>query len=93
MMDIEINKKRYGIGAVYGPNNTSRDFYRYLRNSLAAAGGNGCNQIILGGDWNTTVDRRPVTDNIDTFYMSGLPTPKNSELLEQLCHDFALVDP
>jgi exonuclease III len=88
MMDIEINKKRYGIGAVYGPNNTSRDFYRYLRNSLAAAGSNGCNQIILGGDWNTTVDRRPVTDNIDTFYMSGLPNPKNSELLEQLCRDF-----
>jgi exonuclease III len=93
MLDVEINKTRYGIGAVYGPNNTSRDFYRYLRNTLDLVNGNGCSQIILGGDWNTTVDRRPVTDNIDTFCMSGLPNPKNSELLELLCFDFALVDP
>jgi exonuclease III len=93
MMDVEINKTRYGIGAVYGPNNTARDFYRYLRNSLTDAGNKGCINIILGGDWNTTVDRRPVTENIDTFHMSGLPNPKNSELLEQLCSDLSLTDP
>jgi exonuclease III len=93
LMDIEINKTRYVIGAVYGPNNTSREFYRCVRNSLTDAGRNGCNNIILGGDRNTTVDRRPVTENIDTFQMSGLPNPKNSELLEQLCYDFALTDP
>ncbi len=27
LLDIEINDTRYGIGAVYGPNNTSRDIF------------------------------------------------------------------
>jgi exonuclease III len=93
MLDVEINKTRYGIGAVFGPNNTSREFYRHIRNTLMDVSNKGCINVILGGDWNTTVDRRPVTENIDTFHMSGLPNPKNSELLELLCTDLSLTDP
>jgi exonuclease III len=93
IIDIELNKVRYGIGAVYGPNNTSRDFFRGLRQSIHDLATKGVNNIILGGDWNTTVDRSPVAFNIDTFCMAGLPNPKNSELLQTLCVDFELVDP
>jgi hypothetical protein len=32
--DTEINGIRYGIGAIYGPNNTSREFYRFIKNTL-----------------------------------------------------------
>ncbi len=34
ILDIEINGLRYGIGAIYGPNNTSREFYRFIRTAL-----------------------------------------------------------
>jgi exonuclease III len=93
ILDIEINKIRYGIGAIYGPNSTSREFYRSLRSILDTLTANGVTNIVLGGDWNTTVDRSPIVSNIDTFYMAGLPNPKNSELLQTLCNDFELIDP
>jgi hypothetical protein len=50
-------------------------------------------QVVIGGDWNTTWDRRPIHNNIDVFQMAGLPNPKNSELLESMCTEFDLVDP
>ncbi len=96
ILDIEINKVRYGIGAIYGPNSTSREFYRSLRGNLQLLIANGVTTLanfVLGGDWNTTVDRSPIASNIDTFYMAGLPNPKNSELLQSLCNDLELIDP
>jgi exonuclease III len=93
MVDITINGKSYGIGAVYGPNNTSREFFNVMKRALNHMKNKGISDFIIGGDWNATVDRRPVIHNIDTFHMSGLPNPKNSELLEDLCRDFSLLDP
>jgi exonuclease III len=49
--------------------------------------------LVLGGDWNNTVDRSPNANNIDTFFMAGLPNPKNSELLQTLYNDLELIDP
>jgi hypothetical protein len=93
MLDITINGKSYGIGAVYGPNNTSSEFFDVLKHALNHMKNKGISDFIIGGDWNATVDRRPVIHNIDTFHMSGLPNPKNSELLEDLCREFSLLDP
>ncbi len=79
---VTIASRKYCLGAIYGPNTTSRDFYRNLSNVLLAVNNNYPNiSIILGGDWNTTWDRRPLTSNIDVFSMAALPNPKNSELL------------
>jgi exonuclease III len=93
VLDCTINGIKYGIGAVYGPNNTSRVFYNGLSTEIRTLRTSGVVNIVLGGDWNTTWDRRPVTDNIDTFCMAGLPNAKNSELLENMCIDFGLTDP
>jgi exonuclease III len=93
IIDVEINKIRYGIGAIYGPNSTSREFFYGVCNCLRSLRAVGTSQFILGGDWNTTIDRNPVTSNIDTFYMSGLPNPVNSELLNRLCIEFKMLDP
>jgi hypothetical protein len=93
IIDVEINKTRYGIGAIYGPNSTSREFFHGLGSCLRSLKATGSSQFILGGDWNTTIDRNPVTSNIDTFFMSGLPNPVNSELLNRLCSEFEMLDP
>jgi hypothetical protein len=92
-MIIAINNQTYGIGSVYGPNNTSREFYRAISSVLSDIKNNGVQQFVIGGDWNTTWDRRPVQNNIDVFQMAGLPNPKNSELLESMCTEFDMVDP
>ncbi len=88
-----INGIEYGLGAIYGPNHTSRDFYRNIDSVVSDLLVNNVTNIVLGGDWNTTWDRRPVVSNIDTFQMSGLPNPKNSELLSNICAKHKLIDP
>ncbi len=60
-----INGIEYGLGAIYGPNHTSRDFYRNIDAVVGDLLANNVTNIVLGGDWNTTWDRRPVVSNID----------------------------
>ena len=56
------------LGAIYGPNNTSRDFYRRISAILELY--TNCS-IIIGGDWNTVLDHSPVGNNIDIFKMEA----------------------
>jgi exonuclease III len=93
LISCKINGFSYCLGAIYGPNNTSHAFYNELTDVLTDVNAAGIVNVIIGGDWNTTWDRRPVNSNIDTFCMSGLPNAKNSELLERLCMRFSLTDP
>ncbi len=93
LISCRINGLCFCIGAIYGPNNTSHSFYNELTEALTDITAAGIVDVVIGGDWNTTWDRRPVTSNIDTFCMSGLPNAKNSELLERLCMRFNLTDP
>jgi hypothetical protein len=88
-----INGTKYGLGAIYGPNHTSREFYRNIDTVVGDLIANNVTKIVLGGDWNATWDRRPVVSNIDTFQMSGLPNPKNSKLLSNMCSKHKLTDP
>ncbi len=83
----------FALGAIYGPNNTARNFYHELATVIRNVKEKGIENIILGGDWNTTWDRSIVTSNIDVFQMAGLPNAKNSEYLENLANEFSLTDP
>ena len=78
------------LGAIYGPNNTSRDFYRRISAILELY--TNCS-IIIGGDWNTVLDQSPVGNNIDIFKMASIPNPKNSELLRKMVVEYELSDP
>ena len=82
--------KNWLIGSIYGPNTTCRDFYRRLSNVLAR---DGTDNVVIGGDWNTTWDRSPPGNNLDVFRMANNPNPKNAELLERLCITNNLTDP
>ena len=78
------------LGAIYGPNNTSWDFYRKILAILELY--TNCS-IIIGGDWNTVLDQSPVGNNIDIFKMASIPNPKNSELLRKMVVEYELSDP
>jgi hypothetical protein len=95
IVDITINGVRYCIGAIYGPNNTCCDFYRNIHAVLTDVQNRSesPSRIVLGGDWNTVVDRSSLQSNIDVFCMAAIPNSKNSELLENLCERFNMSDP
>jgi exonuclease III len=95
VVDVSIAGRRLCIGSVYGPNGNGRDFFNGLNNVLQdiRMQNNGNPEVILGGDWNTTWDRREVANNIDIHCMSKVPNQKNSELLENMCESFSLIDP
>ena len=90
IMDIEYSGRTYTIGAIYGPNNTSREFFRFLGEVLENSQGE---FKVVGGDWNTTWDKGPAINNIDTLEMVSVPNPVNSGLLGTLCGNHSLTDP
>ena len=69
-----IGGKKFLMIAIYGPNKTCREFYRMLGQILRVAGPDFENRVIIGGDWNTTCDRRNVTENIDVPIPNGCLT-------------------
>jgi exonuclease III len=93
ILECSIDGLDYAIGAIYGPNNTSRTFYQNVSSVIRTVKGKGIENIILGGDWNATCDRSVVTSKIDTFQMAGLPNAKNSEYIENIANEYGLVDP
>jgi exonuclease III len=90
IMDVTLDDCKLTLGSVYGPNNTGREFYRFLRDTLTRTNGT---YKILGGDWNTVCDNRPPQYNIDIINMVSVPNAVNSNLLDELCTDFTLSDP
>ena len=90
MYDVSLRNSHFLFGSIYGPNNTCRGFYNFLRDLFIRKPNH---EIVLGGDWNTVWDRTAVEHNIDVFSMSALPNAKNGEYLEGLCMDFNLSDP
>jgi hypothetical protein len=50
VMDISLNSCDVTVGSVYGPNNTGREFYRFLNLAIGESVGR---YKVIGGDWNT----------------------------------------
>jgi hypothetical protein len=90
VMDISLGNYTVTIGAIYGPNNTSRDFYRFLNQVLTESTGM---YKIIGGDWNTVLDSQPSPQNIDILNMVSIPNPINSNLLREMCANHNMYDP
>jgi exonuclease III len=47
----------------------------------------------MGGDWNATFDCSNVDTNIDVVNMRGIPSLRRSRKIQEMCHEFSLVDP
>jgi hypothetical protein len=90
VMDISLNGCDVTVGSVYGPNNTGREFYRFLNLAIGESAGK---YKVIGGDWNTVLDPLPVQHNIDVINMAALPNQANSVLLREMCENKDLCDP
>ncbi len=90
MLDITIYGRRLTLGSVYGPNMDVEEFFNDISHTCEAFSNQ---QIIIGGDWNTTVDSRPANSNIDTINMADIPSKRRSKWLDNLCNRLGLSDP
>ena len=91
LLKLKIENKPLIIGSIYGPNiNENIGVYEELTNKLS---GLECETIVLGGDWNCTVDCRGTDSNLDVLNMVSIPSKIRSEKVKKICEKFKLVDP
>jgi hypothetical protein len=89
ILDISIHGKRLTIGSVYGPNHDDELFFTNLGNDIGNIG-NGC--VVLGGDWNTTIDGSYGNKNLDILNMAAVPSRRRSNWIRNFCNTHNLTD-
>ena len=91
LIKIKIDNTTLIIGSIYGPNiNDNSNIYDELDIELNRLN---TEKIILGGDWNCTVDCRNVDLNIDVLNMAGIPSKLRSEKVKNVFSKYKLTDP
>jgi exonuclease III len=90
LLKIKMNNVYVTIGSIYGPNEDNPEFFETLKQQLKNLNSD---YVILGGDWNTTLDCSNSRLNIDTLNMASIPSVRRSNMLNGLCNDCNLVDP
>jgi exonuclease III len=78
------------FGSIYGPNVDNEQFFNTLQDKISYLNSD---FIIIGGDWNTTLDQRNCAAIIDTYNTVGIPSARRSAWLNQLCTGLSLKDP
>ena len=90
LVRVEIRGKTLILGSVYGPNKIDENFFKNLKTSITELGNY---PIIIGGDWNCTISKDPIEDNIDCLNMQNIPNVRHSNLVEELSTSLSLMDP
>jgi hypothetical protein len=78
------------IISIYGPNENNREFYTDLTKFIRELD---VQNIIIGGDWNSTWDISPPAENIDILNMNNLPSRYRSEQVRLIADHFDMVEP
>jgi exonuclease III len=90
LVRLDIEGKKYIIGAIYGPNDHDPNFFNNLRTSILSLGNF---PVLLGGDFNCTLSNLPVDVNPDCLSMNSLPNIRHSNYLNEMCVNLSLHDP
>ena len=85
LLDVEVERKRFTLVTVYGPNEDTPDFYVKVAESIEEIGNETC---IICGDFNLVQDQ-----DLDTFNYLHVNNPKAKECLWNIKDEFNLVDP
>ncbi len=86
LLKIECATISLTIGSIYGPNT----FFNQLNDAIKRFNSD---YVVIGGDWNTTVDGRNSGSNIDTLNTVSIPSVRRSLWLDNLSTSLNLTDP
>jgi len=92
LLKLKINNSdtEMVFGSIYGPNDNNREFFDSIKRDLLELK---CKNIVIGGDWNLTMDKSPVHLNIDCLNMRNIPSLMRTEHLLSICDSLNLTDP
>jgi len=91
LLDLTIQRKKFTLGAIYGPNDDrSMDFFTNLERDINAINND---QIIITGDWNCTWDSSGINTNTDVLNMHNIPSKRRSEKVNTIARQLHLTDP
>ena len=90
ILHLSVNNLRFVVAAVYGPNHDDEvEFFDNLQVVL----GRHRDPVIVGGDWNATLDGSRTELNLDVVNMRNIPSARRTEKILQLCNNLNLIDP
>jgi exonuclease III len=90
LLNITINNKCMTIGSVYGPNQDDELFFNNVGTAIRSFGNE---NVIIGGDWNTTPNGTSSIANLDILNMASVPSRRRSRWLSNLYNDSNLSEP
>jgi exonuclease III len=90
MLNVTLGEKVLTLGSIYGPNEHNPAFFQSLFNAITSLGNV---PVVIGGDFNCTVSRDPIDQNIDCLFMHDLPNIRHSIYLAEFCEELGLCDP
>jgi Reverse transcriptase (RNA-dependent DNA polymerase) len=89
ILEVKIGNNEMLIGVIYGPNSNNVRFYRNLYNWLSSQN----KEFIIGGDFNTILDRRNNNFNLDREGEGNIPNTANSEEINRWIDEGLCIDP
>jgi len=90
ILNTEINSKKLALISVYGPNHDNEiTVYDDLSDRIRGLE----SPLIMGGDWNATLDISDVHNNLDVVNMRNIPSLRRSEKILEMCRNYNLIDP
>jgi len=89
LLKVKIKGELLTVGSVYGPNESNPEFYRILKSKIIEWG----LPFILGGDFNTILDRNLGDDNLDKIGRGRPPNIRNSEILTEWIETGNCIEP
>ena len=89
-IDLHYNKMSFSIGIIYAPNRHQNDFFEFLDRTINIRSDK---PLFLIGDFNMVMDTNPnLFSNLDLYGAITYPNKMNRDLLEELIHDYSLID-
>jgi exonuclease III len=78
------------VGSIYGPNTDDLEFFNKLGEIIRQFNSD---YVVIGGDWNTTLDSRNSRNNLDILNTASIPSARRSGWLNTLLTECNLIDP
>jgi exonuclease III len=90
LMKVQFGTTTITLGSIYGPNTDDINFYNHLRTVIEQFNSD---YVVIGGDWNATIDGRNCRNNLDILNTASIPSAHRSGWLNSLMTDCNLMDP